>query len=254
MPWKDGNNLWFNPLFVYSSCVELVKKKGIDQIKKENNYQKLVESYDISLLALVIYAFNNKSHALPFLQMPRKDPPDGYIGQESLIKKGTFSISTIEHTSYNSSRGQSLLDQLLSSKKLGDKYQKYDGLYVLLIKVEEGENPNYEEVTNFLNKKDVKFAVWSLKVISKSPDTVVELNVLNPKLSSSKINVAKIANEYRVRKIPNIVKIIRVGSVKKVRMELDNNLKKYQDKNFGWFQWDRFTICYPSFIEVNISP
>lgn len=237
MPWKDDNKIWFSPLFVQSCCVEMVTEKGIEQIKKERKYKKLVESYDLALTALAMYQLNKATHELPLIQMPKQDPPDGYIGQESKERHGDFDISTIELTRYNGKNGETLLEQLKSSDKVNSEYNKYEEKYVLLIKIEEGVSPNYDEVNTFLVENKIPFAVWALQVVENHPDTIVKLTVLNPEIQVIHVNVGEVAYLYRAQKIPNALELKRVGSKEKVRKELNDQLdKKYLNKDFGWLE------------------
>ena len=235
MTWRNDNKIWFCPAYIHSCCVELVKEKGIDQLKKEGKYKKLIESYDLSLTALAIYKLNKKTHDLPFIQIPKCDPPDGYIGQESRERLGGFDISTVELTRYDGAGGQTLLEQLQSSDKINPKYNKYGREYVLLIKVEAGVEPNYKKVNRFLVEKQIPFAVWSLQVVQTHPDTTVKLITLNPKIQVVHINVGEIAFLYKERKMPNVLEVRRTGAKGRVRKEINSQLdKKYLDKNFGW--------------------
>ena len=230
MPWIDDNKIWFNPLFVQSCCVEMVAKKGIEQIKKERKYKKLAESYDLSLTALAIYQFNKSTHELPYVQIPKQDPPDGYIGQESKERHGDFDISTIELTRYEGKNNQTLLQQLQSSDKINAKYNKYGEKYILLIKVTEGINPDYKEVNKVLVEYKIPFAVWALQVIQNHPDTIAELTILNPDIQVVRVNVGEVAFLYREQKI-----LKRTGSKNNVRKEINNQVdKKYLNKDFGW--------------------
>lgn len=235
MPWKDDNKIWFCPAYVHSCCVGLVKDKGIKQLKKERKYKKLVESYDLSLTALAIYALNKATHDLPLIQIPRQDPPDGYIGQESKKRFGDFDISTIELTRYDGKSGQTLLEQLQSSDKISSRYSKYGEQYVLLVKMEDGIEPDYAEVNKFLVEQKIRFAVWALQIVQVSPDTMVKLTVLNPDIQTAHINVGEIAFLYKQKKIPNVLEVKRVGSKGRVRKEINSQLdKKYLNKDFGW--------------------
>lgn len=235
MTWKDDNKIWFCPAYVHSCCVGLVREKGIDQLKKEHKYKKLVESYDLSLTALAIYQLNKNTHGLPLIQIPKKDPPDGYIGQESKERFGDFDISEIELTRYDGKNGQTLLEQLLSSDKINSKYNKYGKRCVLLIKIEADIEPNYREVNRFLVEKQIPLAVWLLQIVQTHPDTIVKLTSLNPDIQAVHINAGEIAFLYKKQKIPNVLEVKRTGSKERVRREINNQLdKKYLDKNFGW--------------------
>ncbi len=237
MAWKHPNKIWFCPAFIHQCCVELVQNKGIEQLKKERKYKKLIESYDLSLTALAIYALNKKTHELPLVQVSKQDPPDGYIGQESKERLGDFDISTIELTRYDAKNGQTLLQQLLSSDKINSKYTKYGEQYVLLVKVEDGIEPNYQEVNQFLIKHQIKFAVWALQIIQTTPDTIVSLTVLNLDIQIGYINVGEIAFLYKQNKVPNVLELKRTGSKEKVRKEINNQIdKKYLNKDFGWLE------------------
>ena len=235
MPWIDDNKIWFNPLFVQSCCVEMVAEKGLEQIKKEHKYKKLAESYDLSLTALAMYQLNKSTHELPYVQIPKQDPPDGYIGQESKERRGDFDISTIELTRYEGKNNQTLHQQLLSSDKINAKYNKYGEKYILLIKVIEGINPDYKEVSKALVENKIPFTVWALQIIQHHPDTIAELTILNPDIQIVRVNVGEVAFLYREQKIPNVVELKRTGSKEKVRKEFNNQVdKKYLNKDFGW--------------------
>lgn len=235
MPWKDNNKIWFNPVYVHSCCVDIVKKKGIEQIKKERNFKKLTESYDLSLVALAIYRLNDDTHGLPLIQIPKNDPPDGYIGQESKVVFGDFDISVVELTRYNGKNQKTLLKQLVDSGKFGKGYEKYSKEYILVIKVEEGVSPDYEEVNSFLKENNIMFAIWAIQITQTQPDTIVKLVILNPQIQTININIGGVALEYKIHKIPDVQEINRVGSQEKVRKELGSSIdKKYSNPEFGW--------------------
>ena len=235
MPWKDDNKIWFNPAYVHSCCVEMVQKKGIDAIKKEGRLKDLSESYDLAILALIIYELNGKTHELPLLQKPKQDPPDGYIGQASKIEKGDFEISVIELTRFDEQNGKTLLDQLIDSGKIGVEFNKYGKEYILAVKIEEGLEPNYVEVNQFLKKAKIPFAVWALQIIQNSPDTIAKLTILNPEIQIIETNIGRTALQYKLQNVPNVQEMKRVGSKEKVRKEIGTPLDaKYLNPEFGW--------------------
>lgn len=235
MPWVDDNKIWFNPAYVHTCCVELVAEKGIGQIKKERNYKKLVESFDLSLAALTLYSLNKDTHELPLIQIPKKDPPDGYIGQQSIKNPEGFDISVIELTRFEGKNNRTLLEQLLASDKVNPNYSKYGSHYVLLIKIEDGTYPDYEEVNNFLVKHKINYAAWALEITQSFPDTIAKLTILNPSIQVVEVNIGEVAFMYKQQKIAVAYENNRVGSEKSVRKEITNHLdKKYFNKNFGW--------------------
>ena len=235
MPWVDDNKIWFNPAYIHACCAEIVKERGIDQIKKERNYKKLVESFDLSLTALTLYSLNRDTHELPLIQIPKKDPPDGYIGQQSIKNPEDFDISVLELTRFEGKNSRTLLKQLLESDKVNPNYNKYGSHYVLLIKIEDNTHPDYEEVNNFLVKHKINYAVWALEITQSYPDTTAKLTILNPNIQVVEVNIGEVALMYKQQKIAVAYENNRAGSKKRVRKEITNHLdKKYFDKNFGW--------------------
>jgi len=227
----DGNNIWYNPVYIYHYCFELVQKNGTDFYVKNRIYQDLVESRDLSMIALLLYELNKNSRGTSYVQICKNDPPDGYVMQPSKATKGQFDILPVELTRYLHNTNKSLLEQLKDSKL--DKKRDYSGLIV--VKIETSKEINYNEVVEYIGNADLRFSVWAIKVLQNNYNTMCELHVFNPKPIDMIVDIGKAAHDRLKENGSNVIEAKRTSSLDKVRVEENNNIdKKYLDKNFGW--------------------
>lgn len=232
MPLKDDNNRWYSPVYIYSCCVDLVKEKGIDYWKKQGKFQKLIESRDLSIIALLLYKLNKGICGFPFVQICKNDPPDGYVIQPSKINKGQFDIIPIELTGFDGRQGKSLLEQLQDSKLLKDR--SYNGC-VVVVKIKIAEEIDYGEIRDYLNNRKIRYPIWAIKVFDSNVDTICELVIINPETKKIIINIGESAYKYQKENRFKMIIAKRTGSVERVRVEKANDIDpKYLDRNFGW--------------------
>lgn len=151
---KRTGNIWHSPYNVYKHLGRLAKRVGQEAIEKEGKYKPVREARIAAVTALVI---SQRTKKPAYVQLPPKDPPDAYLMQRSLEKKGQLDITTLEITSYRANRGENLLDQLKRTK--ANKIQKYSDEYVLVYELLSKEGIDYEAIRDYLNDINNRFPV-----------------------------------------------------------------------------------------------
>ena len=216
--------LWYSPLYVFSYVNKLVEKGySIDEL--DIRFKQLRES---KLLAVLALALCEKMNNITLFQPVSKDPPDGYLAQQSKVVKGQLDISTVEITHYyginfKGNGNESLLDQLIKSGKIAEK-SKYSDHYILAVELLTKEGVNYDEIREYVNDIKLPYPIWTIKKLRDAPDTIAEVIIINPKTNRMEINVGKSAFYYSGQKIPNVTKAIMVKDPSEVRTERTNEV------------------------------
>lgn len=208
---RKTGKIWFSPYGVYKHLLRLSKTVGQEDIEKLGKYKRAREARIAAVTALVI-GRNNPA----YVQLPKSDPPDAYLMQESKEKIGQQDITTLEITTYRAN-GESLLEQLVRTK-VGN-VKKYSDEYILIVELLSRQGINYEDIRKHLNSTGVKFPVWTLLGKTVNGDTIAELTIINPKTHSLEINIGKAAHELKQSGVHDVISVERVGSVDKVRKE-----------------------------------
>lgn len=204
--------VWHSPLNVYWWENKLVQRIGSELLKKQSKYQKVREARIAAIVALAMY----KIRGIPaYVQIPKEDPPDAYVLQESREVKGQADISTIEITTYYNDSRETLLEQIKRTK-VPETHKTYSDEYVLVVEIGV-RNPaihvDYDELRNYLNKVDVRFPIWTVRDISHSGDTIAEVVIVNPKTQKLEINVGEAAFTFKKLKLPD-VQFVKQGTSK----------------------------------------
>jgi hypothetical protein len=218
MEMRRTGKIWHSPYSVYKHLGRLAKQVGQEAIEKEGKYKPVREARIAAVTALVIYQRTKKP---AYVQLPPKDPPDAYLMQRSLEKKGQLDITTLEITSYRANRGETLLDQLKRTKANG--IQKYSDEYVLVVELLSKERIDYEAIRDHLNGINIKFPVWTLYGKTVDGSTTAEFTIINPKIWQTEINIGEAAFKLKQDGVLDVVFIKRAGSEKSVRTEPAGN-------------------------------
>lgn len=212
MSTRKTEPVWHSPLNVYWWENKLIQKIGTEVIKKQSKFQKVREARIAAIVALAMY----KIRGIPaYVQIPKEDPPDAYILQESKEVKGQADISTIEITTYYNDSRETLLEQIKRTK-VPESHKTYSDEYVLVVEIGVRNPPihvDYNELRNYLNKVDVRFPIWTVRDISHSGDTIAEVVIVNPKTQKLKINVGEAAFTFKKLKLPD-VQFVKQGTSK----------------------------------------
>lgn len=209
---KKTEEEWHSPLSIYKWESKLARKVGKEEINKRGKYQKVREARIAAVIALAMHEIRD----IPaYVQLPKKDPPDAYILQESKKRKGQADISTIEITTYYDDSKETLLEQL-KRKKVPPKYETYSDKYVLVVEVgvrEPSIDIVYDELRNYLNSVGVKFPVWTIRDISSAGDTIAEVIAVNPRTKKLEVSIGKAAHLYKSNKLPDVL-FVKQGTKK----------------------------------------
>lgn len=209
---KKTDEEWHSPLSVYKWERKLAEKVGLEAIKKRGKYQKVREARIAAVVALAMY----KLRDIPaYVQLPKDDPPDAYILQESEKIKGQADISTLEITTFYDDSKETLLEQL-KRKKVPQTYQIYSGEYILVVEVGVREPPikiDYAELRDYLNSAGVLFPVWTIRDISRPGDTIAEVIIVNPKTHKLEVSVGEAAYLFKSKKLSDVL-FVKQGTKK----------------------------------------
>lgn len=156
-----------------------------------------------------------------YIQLPPKDPPDAYLMQQSLEKKGQLDITTLEITSYRANRNETLLEQLKRTK--ANEIPKYSDEYVLVVELLSKEGIDYEAIRDYLNSINLGFPVWTLYGKTVDGSTTGEFTIINPNTWQTEINVGEAAFNLKQDGVLDVVFIKRAASESKVRTEPAGN-------------------------------
>jgi hypothetical protein len=212
MSTRKTEEIWHSPLNVYWWENKLREKIGSEVIKRKSKYQKVREARVAAIVALAMY----KIRDIPaYIQIPKIDPPDAYIFQESKEIKGQADISTLEITTYYDDSKETLLQQL-KRKKVPPTYKTYSDEYILVVEIGVRNPPinvDYDELRNYLNNVNVRFPVWTVRDISHSGDTIAEVVIVNPKTHKIVVNVGEAAHIFKTLKLPD-VQFVKQGTSK----------------------------------------
>lgn len=215
---RRTGNIWHSPYNVYKHLGRLAKQIGQDAIEKEGKYKPVREARIAAVTALVI---SQRTKKPAYVQLPPKDPPDAYLMQQSLKKKGQLDITTLEITSYRANRNEALLDQLKRTKANG--IQKYSDEYVLVVELLSKDGIDYVAIRDYLNSISIKFPVWTLYGKTIDGSTTAELTIINPKIWQTEINIGEAAFRLKQDGMLDVIFIKRAGSEKSVRTEPAGN-------------------------------
>jgi hypothetical protein len=205
------NKRWFSPTYIFKHLDRLYNTVGLKTVDSSPLYGRAREARIAAIMAFVITRIRN----IPALvRLPKSDPPDCYLMQP---RQGTMDITTVEITSYRSSK-ETLLDQLIR-KKLNDKYlSAYSKECVLMVELFTEDKVDYEAINNYCLNKQTTVPIWCLRKVQQTPDTIAEVITINPKIEKFKINVGKEAYYFNeTYKIPSSViskKAFNVGEIK----------------------------------------
>lgn len=211
---RRTGNIWHSPYNVYKHLGRLAKQVGQEAIEKEGKYKPVREARIAAVTALVI---SQRTKKPAYIQLPLKDPPDAYLMQQSLEKKGQLDITTLEITSYRANRNEILLDQLKRTK--ANDIQKYSDEYVLAVELLSKENIDYEAIRDYLNSINIRFPVWTLYGKTVDGSTTAEFTIINPKIWQTEINIGEAAFKLKQDGMLDVIFIKRAGSEKSVRAE-----------------------------------
>lgn len=217
---RRTGNIWHSPYNVYWHLGKLAKAVGQEAIEKDGKYKRVREARIAAITALVMYRMTKKPG---YIQLPPSDPPDAYIMQQSLTKKGQLDISTIEITSYRGGK-ESLLNQLKRTKTY--EIPKYSDEYVLVIELLSKEGIDYDAIREYLNSIKVPFPVWTLYGKTVEGSTIAELTIINPETVSHELNVGEIAYKLKQEGMLDILNVKRAGSEKSARTEISEKYEK----------------------------
>jgi hypothetical protein len=189
------NKRWHSPINVYGHIRKLTENIGSAAIEKKPQYKRVREARIAAIMAFVLTRIRN----LPtVLRLPLHDPPDAYLMQPN---SGTMDIITVEITSYRNSK-ESLLEQLDRTKF----NYSYSQEYILLIELFTEDKVNYEEIYKYRIDHNIPFAIWSLKKIQDSPDTIAKVVVINPMIMEFTVNIGQEAYYFNEKyKIPQVI-------------------------------------------------
>ncbi len=215
---RRTGNIWHSPYNVYKHLGRLAKLVGQDAIEKVGKYKPVREARIAAVTALVIYQRTKKP---AYVQLPPKDPPDAYLMQQSLEKKGQLDITTIEITSYRANRNETLLEQLKRTK--ANEIPKYSDEYVLVVELLSKDGIDYEATRDYLNSINIRFPVWTLYGKTVDGSTTGEFTIINPNIWQTEINVGEAAFNLKQDGVLDVVFIKRAGSENKVRIEPAGN-------------------------------
>ncbi len=210
---RRTGNIWHSPYNVYKHLGRLAKSVGQEAIEKEGRYKRVREARAAAITALIMYRMTKKP---AYIQLPPSDPPDAYIMQQSLTKKGQLDISTIEITSYRGGK-ETLLEQLKRTKTFGVSI--YSAEYILVVELISKERIDYNAIRDFLNSINVPFPVWTLYGKTIASSTMAEFTIINPEIHSYEINVGEGAYKLKKQGMLDVIFVKRAGSEKNVRTE-----------------------------------
>lgn len=229
MVFKRTEEIWHSPLNVYKWEARLLKKIGYKLLKKKGKYQKVREARIAAIVALAMYKIRN----IPaYVQLPKNDPPDAYVLQESKKVKGQADISTLEITTYYDDSRETLLEQL-KRKKVPPEYKTYSDEYVLVVEIGVREPQivvNYDELRDYLNSVGIKFPVWTIRDISQDGNTIAEVFIVNPVTRRLSINVGEAAYDLKNKGMFDVL-FVKQGTHK-------NAGKKTPAGHYGKPPWD----------------
>lgn len=224
-----ANNIWHSPVNTYVHLDKLAKQIGYDALDQKPQYQPHREA---RVAAIMAFALFGRLKRPTFLQLFRPDPPDAILMQPSIDTYGDRDITQLEITRYIGSPRESLLQQLIRSGKTPKGWHKYNENYIMVVNVGIGLAVDYPEITDYLNKNNTPFPVWTVQEISSHPDTIAKVTIVNPEIYEMTINIGEAAYLFNKLKLPGVIVSKRAGSVEKVRLEY--NKSKGPDLRAPW--------------------
>ncbi len=211
---RRTGNIWHSPYNVYKHLSRLSKLVGQEVIDTQGRYKPVREARIAAVVALVL---SQKMKNATYVQLPANDPPDAYLMQQSLEKKGQLDIISLEITSYRHNNNETLLDQLKRTK-IG-QVQKYSDEYVLAVELLSKEAIEYDAICDYLNDVNIPFPVCTLFGKTVDGSTTAEFTIINPVTNQSEINIGETANILKQQGMLDVVFIKRAGSENTLRTE-----------------------------------
>lgn len=204
------NKRWHSPNNAYKHLEEFKESVGLETIEKRPQHKRAREARIAMILSFVLTKIRN----LPtFFRLPLNDPPDAYLMQPN---NGTMDITTVELTSYRKSK-ETLLDQLIRTKKIGTKYSSE---YLMLVHLFTEEGVDYQAISDYANAKNVSYPIWTLRETQSHPDTIAEVVIINPTISKFEINVGEEAFHFKQKyNVPHVLFTKQAASPEEVRSE-----------------------------------
>lgn len=211
---RRTGNIWHSPYNVYKHLGRLAKVVGQDAIENQGKYKRVREARIAAVTALIL---SQRTRKPAYVQLPPQDPPDAYLMQSSLIKKGQLDITTLEITSYRHTNGESLLDQLKRTKI--NNPSKYSDEYVLVVELLSKNGIDYDAIREYLNAIKLHFPVWTLYGKMVDGSTIAEFTIINPETYQSEVNIGEAGYQLKQQGMRDVFFIKRAGSEKSVRVE-----------------------------------
>lgn len=215
---RRTGNIWHSPYNVYKHLGRLAKLVGQEAIEKEGKYKPVREGRLAAVVALIL---SQRTRKPAYVQLPPSDPPDAYLMQRSLEKKGQLDITTLEITSYRNNRGETLLDQLKRTKT--GQVQKYSTEYVLVVELLSKAGIDYDAIREYLSSVKIAFPVWTLFGKTVDGSTTAEFTIINPVTYQSEVNIGEATYRLKQQGMLDVLFIKRAGSEKSVRTEPAGN-------------------------------
>lgn len=210
---RRTGDIWHSPYNVYKHLGRLANIVGQEAIEKDGKYKVAREARIAAITALIL---SQRTRKPAYVQLPTQDPPDAYLMQQSLEKKGQLDITTLEITSYRNNR-ETLHDQLKRTKT--GVVNKYSEEYVLVVELLSKEGIDYAAIRDYLNEEKIKFPVWTLFGKTVDGSTVAEFTIINPTIYQSEVNIGEAAYKLKQNGLLDVLFIKRAGSEKTVRTE-----------------------------------
>lgn len=209
---RQTGNVWHSPYNVYKHLGRLAKLVGQEAIEKEGKYKPVREARIAAVTAIIL---SRRTRKPAYIQLPESDPPDAYLMQQSLLKKGQMDITTLEITSYRNNRGETLLEQLKRTKT--GQIRKYSDEYVLVVELLSKEGIDYDAIRESLNSIGVPFPVWTLYGKSVDGNTTAEMTIINPDTHQFEIDVGEALYTLKQQGMLDVLFTKRAGSEKSGR-------------------------------------
>ncbi|MDO8658424.1 MAG: hypothetical protein Q7K55_06790 [Candidatus Levybacteria bacterium] len=211
---RRTSNIWHSPYNVYKHLGRLAKVVGQDAIEKQGKYKRVREARIAAVTALIL---SKRTHKPAYVQLPMQDPPDAYLMQQSLIKKGQLDITTLEITSYRHTKGESLLNQLKRTK--ANEIPKYSNEYILVVELISKNGIDYDAIREYLNSISIRFPIWTLYGKTVDGSTTAEFTIINPETYQCEVNIGETTYQLKQQGMLDVTFVKRAGSEKSVKVE-----------------------------------
>lgn len=209
--------IWYDPVYISTHLEKLRKTVSNDELNKNRKHQKTREAGVGMIVALALYEITNIPHYLRVLA-EKEEPPDLQMMYIDPNNPGTIVVTNLEISTFTNSSQEGFQSQL--ERKVPANYNKYTEKEILIYHTDSFQKIDTVKAHKYLSHVKPPFPVWLIQIDKDSSgNTVALIFVIYPKhFRTPLMNTAKYADKFVKTGHPPVIRTIKTGSKKNVKI------------------------------------